>query len=397
MITLVTGILAAILSSYTLYLLLLTVAASRVKVQKIDNKLPRKRLAVLIPAHNEEQVIARTLRSVLQARYPHALLDCWVIADNCSDHTAEIARAEGAQVLERYDNINKGKGYALEYGFEKLLMQKPKYEGFMILDADTVIDLNALEVASTYLEYGHQVIQLSDMVEQQESSWSNESIRTGFILYNYVRPLGRKYFGLSAGLRGNGMIFSRDVITSHPWRSYSLAEDLEYGLNLLLEDESVVFAPEATVWARMTQSSENAESQRRRWEIGRFPVMKKYIPLLLQAAVKKRRWKFADACLDLTMPPLVNLILMLAIMALVTFLASMLSSGSWVPFAISVAGITAGFAHLFLGLSVYPDKGVTAGYLLKGLPRYALWKAMLYLKIMTVGSEKSWVRTTREK
>ncbi len=393
-----TGLIAIILSGYTFYLLGLTLAAATVREKSVTTRSPQTRIAVLIPAHNEERVIARTLQSLKKCNYPDHLYDCWVVADNCTDRTAEVAIAEGANVVRRNNDQQKGKGHTLEFGFSKLLNQPKKYEGFLVLDADTVTDPNTLLVADEYLRSGNRVVQLSDMVEPAEGSWSNESVRIGFILYNYVRPLGRKKLGLSAGLRGNGMIFSREVIHKHKWNTYSLAEDLEFGLELLLKGEMVAFAPEATVWARMTHNPAYAESQRRRWEVGRYPVVAKYAPKLLRAGLTRREWKFIDAFIDLTMPPLVNLMLLLAVVFCVSFLLGFFSDSlsGWVPLIISGAGVLAGIAHLMVGLSVYPKSRVSLGYLLIGLPKYIVWKSMLYLKILVSGSEKKWVRTTRE-
>lgn len=393
------GFLALILSGYTVYLLGLTLAAATVKEKRINTESPITRIAILIPAHNEEQVIARTLQSLKKCNYPTHLYDCWVIADNCTDCTAEVAIAEGAKVVERNNEKQKGKGYALEFGFSRLLNHSKEYEGVIVLDADTVTEPNTLLVADEYLRNGHRVIQLSDMVEPAEGSWSNESIRIGFILYNYVRPLGRKKLGLSAGLRGNGMIFNREIINKYNWNTYSLAEDLEFGLELLLKGEIVVFAPEATVWARMTSNPDYAESQRRRWEIGRYPVVAKYAPALLRAGIIRRKWKFADAFIDLTMPPLVNLMLMLAMVFGISFMLGVFShsAAAWAPLIISGAGISAGIAHLLVGLSVYPESRASFSYLFIGLPKYIIWKSVLYLKILMTGSEKKWVRTTREK
>lgn len=397
MITILISAGAAILSSYTLYLLLLTFAASRVKRLPVDDYKPKSRLAIVIPAHNEENGVEETIKSVLQCNYPQELFDCWVIADNCTDATESVAKKSGAQVITRVNTNLKGKGYALQFGFNHLLEKHPAYDGLLVIDADSRVEPDCLSVAGFYLqEEKTKVVQLNDMIEPGKGSWSSESIRTGFILYNYIRPLGKRFFGLSAGLRGNGMVFSRSVLQEYPWNAFSLAEDLEYGLHLLANGEVVKFAPESTVWAKSVSSADQSASQRRRWEVGRYPVVKKYIPILLRLSVQRRSWRYVDALIDLTMPPLVNLMMILSGLWIVLVLGYLLSWISWIPLAIVSAGIIAGLAHFIVGLMVYPQAGVSVGFILKGLPRYAMWKAALYVKMIFKGSEKQWVRTPRE-
>src|SRR5699024_3443486 len=145
--------------------------------------------------------------------------------------------------------------------------------------------------------------------DSEPDVWTSEIIRTGFTLYNYVRPLARRGLGFSAGLRGNGMCFSVKVLKEVPWNAYSLTEDLEYGIKLMLNNIDVVFAPEAIGFSIVPEKANNAESQRERWEIGRFPVLRKYAGTLLQAAYRKRSVKTFDMLVDLVTPPLVNMML----------------------------------------------------------------------------------------
>ena len=132
--------------------------------------------------------------------------------------------------------------------------------------------------------------------------------RLSFLLYNFVRPLGRAVLGCSAGLKGNGMCFTAELLTEFPWSSFSLNEDVEYGLELLLKGVTVQFAPEAKLFAKMPHNVENARSQRVRWEAGRFPVIWKYSLKLLTAAFSRHSFKLFDAFVELMTPSLVNML-----------------------------------------------------------------------------------------
>ena len=215
---------------FTLYLTALSILALGGRKRGSLVASHQRKFAVVIPAHNEELAIAKTIRSLLAIDYPHSLFDLIVVADNCNDKTADIARSLGVIVYEREDHIHGGKGYALRWCFERLLTRQPGYDAMAVIDADSAASGNFLVVMNSYLERGAPVIQCSDVVEPSPGAWSAEMTRIGFLLYNYVRPMGRRVIGCSAGLRGNGMCFRTEALRTVPWEAYSLAEDLEYGM-----------------------------------------------------------------------------------------------------------------------------------------------------------------------
>lgn len=200
----------------------------------------------------------------------------------------------------------------------------------------------------------------------------------------------------SAGLRGNGMCFTTDVLKKIPWFAYSQTEDLEYGLNLLLRGVTVTFAPEAKVYATMPAKPQNAETQRARWELGRFPIIKKYFLLLLVSAFKKKSFKIFDAFVELITPAFTNLFLITAVMLLLTLL---LTSVGILP-----ANIFLWLWVLLIALQIFYVLGglylahadASAYKALLNAPKYALWKLILYFKLITKGHTKAWIRTARE-
>ncbi|MDH3252386.1 MAG: hypothetical protein OEM41_06305, partial [Ignavibacteria bacterium] len=207
--------------------------------------------------------------------------------------------------------------------------------------------------------------------------------------------LGRRVLGGHAGARGNGMCFAWSALERVPWNAFSQNEDLEYGLQLLLNGIPVEFAPEAEVLATMPAEAKNAESQRSRWEAGRFMMIRKYAWPLLKAFFTRRTFAFFDAFVDLTMPPLVNFLVLCVAMGLVS---AVLALTGLLDLVFPVLwGSVALFAvlHMIIGLRA-PGVDPSLRSTLVHIPRYAWWKLLLYLRLVRQGHTKEWVRTTRE-
>jgi 1,2-diacylglycerol 3-beta-glucosyltransferase len=388
--------LLATIGLLVVYLFMLSVFAACARVPGQLDTTRSRRFAVLIPAHNEEFTIAPTITSLLELEYPAQHFDVVVIADNCTDRTADVARKSGTIVYERTNAELRGKGHALRWCFDRLLSGSDQYDAFVVIDADSVVSANFLTVMNHYLERGDTVIQASDLVKPQPGAWSSEMTRLGFTLYNYARPLGRRVIGCSTGLRGNGMCFAADVLRSHPWEAYTRTEDLEFGLSLLLAGIPVAFAPQAFVLATMPQNPQLAESQRARWEHGRFPVIRTFGPILLNKTLRHGSFRSLDAFIDLITPPLINL--MAIVLGILLFTLALLFSGvvSMLPFAyIWTSMFLLGFFHMLIGL--YASGADRSLYkALFHLPRYIAWKALLYLKLVRHGETREWIRTERE-
>lgn len=385
-------ILLAPLVGYQFFLSLVSLFAN--KKTLFTSEVNRK-FALIVPAHNEEKIISKTIYSLSALIYPKKNYDVFVIADNCTDQTAQIARALGTTVLERKNPDQKGKGYALRWAFDKILAHENHYDAIIVVDADSLVSGNFLEVMNDYLDGGSQVIQSSDLVLPVTGNWSVEATRIGFLLYNYVKPLGRKVLGLNMGLRGNGMCFSVGVLKKFPWQAWSLTEDVEYGLILLLKGVSIDFAPEAAVNAQMPVKASNAETQRYRWEIGRFQIIKSYAPKLLYYAIRKRSPAYFDVFVELITPPFVNMMLMITMLFGVGVILWLLALLPAVHVLMWGLLLFIGFLYLFTGLYVgKADKAIYKSLL--RLPIYIVWKLKVYVKSLVNGKEKNWIRTIRD-
>jgi 1,2-diacylglycerol 3-beta-glucosyltransferase len=388
-------VLLLIFGIFPIYLALLSILALLPVKIRSEQNARKKSFAIVVPAHNEELVIGKTLKSLSSIEYPRELFDVIVIADNCTDQTANIVRSAGAAAYERSNRTEVGKGYALRWGFDKILGAEKKYDAIVVIDADCEVTPNMLSILHTYLHRGARVVQIADIVTPKPGVWNSEIIRLGFTLYNVVRPLGKRLIGCSVGLRGTGMCFAADILRDIPWQAYSFAEDLEYGLNLVLHGIKVDFAPEAAVISAMPDQSNQSETQRARWESGRKPLVRHYSPKLLSQSLRKLSYPLFDTFLDLVMPPFVNLSVMIVFIILLHAFFFVLGIELLRPYLwIWVAVLGAAFTHALLGLiAAKADRHLYKSLLY--VPRYAFWKLTLYVKLMTRGGPSRWVRTER--
>ena len=292
------------------YLLVLTAAAwFATRRMPLTLAPATNQFAILIPAHNEELLLPATLASLQQVDYPRDLFEIHVIADNCSDSTADLARSFGVSVHVRSDPKLIGKGHALNWCLQEIQRTSPGFEAYAFIDADTVVAANFLQVMNARLLAGAQVLQAYYAVKDPQTSWNTTLRYVALAALHYLRPLGRLLLGGSAGLKGNGMVFTANVLANHPW-SGSITEDIEAHMNLLLDGIAVQFAPEAVVWGEMPATFTQSKSQLDRWEHGRLQMARCYGPQLLAAAISALRkhqfvwaFRYLDALMEHLIPP----------------------------------------------------------------------------------------------
>jgi len=259
------------------------------------------RVAVLVPAHNESGGILRTLADVQkQLRQQDRLL---VVADNCTDDTAEIARRAGAEVIGRDDPSRLGKGYALAFGIEHLTNDPP--DVVVIVDADCRLGDGAIEtLAGRAVKTGRPVQALDLMKAPKESSINHAVSEFAWRIKNWVRPRGLANLGLPCQLMGTGMAFPWQVIRAANLATPSIVEDLKLGLELASNGTPPVFCPDARVESEFAGSETGALSQRQRWEHGHLQMILTQAPKLFLSALAKRNLALFVLVLDISVPPL---------------------------------------------------------------------------------------------
>jgi cellulose synthase/poly-beta-1,6-N-acetylglucosamine synthase-like glycosyltransferase len=367
-----------------------TVASLPIASESNQRDWSDTKVAVLVPAHNEEVVICSTLldlKSKLKKEYKLV-----VIADNCDDDTAEIARATGATVIERHDPHRRGKGYALDYGLRFLESDPP--EVVVFVDADCRVDEDAIAYLIESALATGQPVQATYLMAKPNNPSAKDSISAfAFKVKNLVRFLGLAQLGLPCLLTGTGMAFPWSVIRACDLASSYIVEDMKLGLDLTIAGHKPVFCPQAKVTGYLPTQTQAAKSQRTRWEHGHLKTLLTYVPMLMKASVKQKRFDLFMIALDLCVPPLSLLVAIWLVVITASFLAAILGATSIPLTILSVAG-----CFLFIAIiTAWAKFGRTDLPLreLLAVPFYVFWKIPLYLKFL-VQPQNIWVRTERE-
>jgi 1,2-diacylglycerol 3-beta-glucosyltransferase len=354
------------------------------------------RFAVLVPAHDEEGIIGSTIDSVVDQDYPADLFSVHVVADNCADATADIARRHGANVHQRVDADAPGKGPALGWLLDRLLAAGHTPDAIVIIDADTSMQPEFLCRMDSALRGPASAWQTYYTVRDPDLSTNTALRHAALVLRHYVRPLGRTALGGSSGLFGNGMVFRTDLLRRHRFSAH-LTEDIEFQLELLLEGELVDFVPDAVVKAEMPTALSAARTQNERWELGRLQLARRFVPDLARRAVtpgERHRAAYVDATLDQLVPPLSVLAAGTALLAAAGIASrrrSMPKShGTMIP-CISIGAL---LFHVIGGLRLARVRGAIYRALLHA-PGLVLWKVRLWARVLLRPEGVAWTRTRR--
>lgn len=259
-------------------------------------------LTVLVPAHDEAGSIGAAVAGLLACGYPADRLRLLVIADNCSDATAKLAREAGAETWERDDRSNPGKGQALAWALDRLRDEGEATDAVVMVDADCVPSSNLLDRLAAHLAAGADGAQARLAIGDPQTSTA-AALRSGaYALMNYVRPLGKEALGLSVGLQGTGMAFAARTLAEIPWNSFSLIEDREYHLQMIEAGRRVRFVADAEVRTPAPPSRSGADMQETRWDAGNLYLARTWLPRLLRGG-RAESWERLHAALDLVVPP----------------------------------------------------------------------------------------------
>lgn len=340
-------------------------------------------VAVVVPAHNEALSIAGCVGSLLSADRGELKLAVFVVADNCSDETAEVARAAGATVLERVDPARRGKGFALNYAFTHELVRE--YDCCLVVDADTSVAANFVLSAGRALRDGADAVQARYVARNAEDTTRTRLMALALRAFNVVRPRGRQNLGLSVGILGNGFGLRRETLLAVPYLAASVVEDLEYHHSLVRAGKRVQFLDRTTVFGEMPVKGKGAETQRSRWEGGRLRMVRESVPGLLRD-VLRGRVRCAEPLLELLLLPLAFHVLLLVVACCAPW---------WGVRIVGLAGVAIVMLHMVAAI-VVGDGGWSDVKALATAPLYVLWKVMMIPKVLRgARKEQEWVRTER--
>ena len=242
----------------------------------------------IIPAHNEEMVVANLIESLKNQTYDKNLYDIYVIADNCTDKTSEVARKAGAIVYERFDEAHKTKGHALQWFLAQKIEEDAPYDAFCIFDADNIVDENFLKVMNKKLCQGEEVVQGYKDIKNPSDSWVSAGYAIFYWTMHRFYHLARYNIGLSPLLNGTGFMVKFDLIKQNGWDTKTLTEDIEFSLKQIIKGRKLGWATDAIVYDEQPEVFKASWKQRSRWTVGHIQCMKAYTKDLA-LAIKKNK------------------------------------------------------------------------------------------------------------
>ncbi len=346
---------------------------------------------ILIPAHNEEEVIADTLKSVLNLKTT-GNVDIVVIADNCTDKTAEIVKSFNINLLERFDTVEKGKGYALRWGMSQYDLNN--YDGVAIIDADTITEPDMLTAMAESFENGYGAVQLYyGFVASQKTHLSYlqsmASISENILFYK-----ARSILKLPILLRGSGMAIKSEILIKHPWDSFSITEDVDYAVNLLKKSIKIDCNTNSSVYSAATSSYKQSASQKIRWASGTFQLIKEKVFGLIIQGLKKGKPELIELGFSFFLLSKPLLIYLTSLVLLVSFFAN----ENFLPIFISLCILLIMFLILYNILGIFYIKNKAAAFkALFFIPIYGFWFLFIQIVAIFKSGKLGWVRTERNK
>ncbi len=286
-----------IITIFWLYNILVSLC-SLVKIKDKPLKVKKDhRFMAIIPAHNEEAVVKSLIDSLKAQNYNKDLYDIYVIADNCTDNTAQIARDAGAIVYERFNPSKKTKGYALDWFLQQKIKEDAPYDAFFVFDADNIVDPNFIKNMNKHLCQGEDVVQGYRDIKNPTDNW----ITAGYALFYWTMHrfyhLARYNIGLSPLLNGTGFMVRFDVVKPQGWDTKTLTEDIEFSLKRIIKGKKLGWATDAIVYDEQPTGFKQSWSQRSRWTVGHIQCIKEYTKDLAEAAKKNKSMVNVDGLL----------------------------------------------------------------------------------------------------
>ncbi|MGH7521341.1 MAG: glycosyltransferase family 2 protein [Gemmatimonadales bacterium] len=394
-------IILSVVVGFVAVVLLLPTVSDLVSIVQLPRRSPPRRparrvsaepprLLFLVPAHDEELMIESCVRSLMDLRYPAGRFHAVVIADNCTDRTAELARAAGAQCLERQDPKSPGKPRAIAWALQQLPVND--FDAVIIIDADTLVDsgfARALAAAAPVTGQAYQAY--FDVRNPTDSPLTRMAEVLAAANYRFAYALKRRV-GLNAPLMGNGMCLGTQVLAAHGWKAFTIAEDWESYALYTMEGVPIEPLEAAHLYAQEARSLKQSSTQRQRWTAGKLTVLSRVVGRLLRS--RKIGWaQKLDAVAELTGPgPVVHLGLVLGLAALTVLLRP--PAADWLLVALG-ASVVRPAIYTVAGLTAQQDP-LRSALAFAFLPFYLVWRLGAAVAALRMLGDKPWVRTARD-
>ena len=355
------------------------------------------KFALVVAAHNEQNVIAEMVDSLAVLNYDREDYDIFVIADNCSDDTAKIAREHGADVHERVSDDKKGKGYALNWMFERIFEMEKEYDAVCVFDADNIVHKDFLKHMNVKFNQGFKAVQGYVDTKNPNDSWITASYAISFWCLNKLYQQARSNLGLSNQINGTGFAVATDVIKTYGWSATCLAEDMEFTMELNMNNISVGYAADAIIYDEKPLTLSQSVKQRTRWMQGHADVASRYLPKLLKKAIKENDILAFDCSVYLMQPALLIMLLIITVASVMQLLIPSLSMWFLTTLAIPpyLWNIFMLVQLLFTPFILWTEKRLTKKMLIYYIP-YLIF-TYTWLPIAVIGvirkNNKDWFHT----
>ncbi len=331
------------------------------------------RFAVLISARNESGVIKQLLDSIKSQTYPSELVDIYVVADNCTDNTAEIARECGANVYERFDTVNVGKGYALNYLLREISRKydDERYDGFFVFDADNVLDPHYIEEMNKTFSSGYDILTSYRNSKNYGDNWISAGYSLWFLRESKYLNYSRMLMNTSCAISGTGFMFSKKIAKElNGWKYYLLTEDIEFTVDHVINNYKIGYAKNAVLYDEQPKEFKQSVRQRMRWAKGYYQVLCNYGAKLIKGIFKDKSF----SCYDMSMSimPAMVLTIFSAVINMTAILVGLMADISVAPVVESIMG---GFVSMYI--TMYTIGAITTISERKKIYT-STWKKILY-------------------
>jgi cellulose synthase/poly-beta-1,6-N-acetylglucosamine synthase-like glycosyltransferase len=360
------------------------------KVRVLPN-LSRPTVTVLIPAHNEELVLAKTLKSILNQTNENDSVV--VVIDNCTDGTEDVCSNFDAKMLIREDTQNRSKGFALDFGLKKI--KDAPTDCIIIIDADCILENDALEILAKSAVYHDRPIQALYLIKNlpgQSCSITQKIAEFAFLIKNKIRPAGMRVLGLPCHLTGTGMAFPWQSLIQANLANDNLVEDMKLGIDFVLAGKGPYYEPLAIVSSHFPTDEKAIESQRTRWEHGHISTMLRFIPALVLSSLRKLSFVPLLFCLDLAIPPLALLVITFICSSAVSIAYLLLTNNGLYIILLGAVGFALTLSIIFIWRQ--HGRGIITFREFWSIPKYIFNKLGIYRKLFG-RKETRWIKTKR--
>lgn len=328
----------------------------------------KHKFMAIICARNEEAVIGNLIESLKHQNYPEDLLDIYVVADNCTDDTAKVAKDAGAIVYKRFDETRKTKGYALQWFLNQKVEENADYDAFCVFDADNIVDPNFIEKMNVKLCQGEQVVQGYRDIKNPTDNW----ICAGYALFywtmNRFYHLARYNLGLSPLINGTGFMVRFDIVKKEGWNTKTLTEDIEFSLMSMAKGRKLGWAVDAIVYDEQPLEFKASWKQRSRWTVGHIQCIKEHSKELINEYKEKKSMVVLDGILYLLGIPMFLITLLLIVVNTAIYLSNGMSGAelifNYLKFGVTTFVVPVILSYVILKLEKKPVKPMIRGMLM---------------------------------